>query len=741
MCIRDRYQRRVREASKLSMERWLLARPARSMVLLCAVLVLVRPGCASRLDTYSKAQFIKDLEEATLDDAQDSPDLGEGKPGGKPQPSQPFVPCGMPSQNQGFEWHLASIPPACRRLQSSNSSRMSMGDWLAVCTKAKVWQDVGLQFQLLDLVSVNDAKRQFVLDVRIEFRWYDPAVLDYDKIYAIGINYDDIMWNPFDSFRVLNSVEFEEVPTSHLGVEKYAQIDTETGLAIATRQRRYTLSNRAWSMKRFPFDSRTAQVEWFLGDRMRVPEQLLVLIPEKNDFDTASSTQRRLLSQADPTMDPTHAPTPTIAPTQVPSQSPTDSPTFEPTQVPSAAPTNTKAPTTDPTHAPTPTAEPTVSPTVSPTVTPTAEPTDTKAPTMDPTHAPTPTAEPTVSPTSEPTGTDAPTVAPTLAPTISPSTSPSMSPTMSPTISPSMSPTQSPTGTPTESPTELPTVAPSPEFSVDPGLRPVDCALHPAAYNLYLAPDPVFTESTVEKSSTHTKNVLRRSFSTPWAGFDLHPSTTTLFTASPTPAPACTTETCGTTDVHMSRIAAPIVLGYVLPMILCMTMAYFTWFLKVSGMMPRLALCIIAFLTGLTIMNTVSKMLPTRSNFCLLEWYFSYNFVLLGIMSLLHCVSSYWDANQYEMHSRLLDQTMRMCAPIIHVLSYPFAAALGFMNTPGAEVLAAFIAFAAVGITILVYLLLMRLEAKKKKRRPEASQEADEERPINESSKTWFQTK
>eukprot|EP00658_Telonema_sp_P-2_P082068 TRINITY_DN8587_c0_g1_i3.p1 TRINITY_DN8587_c0_g1~~TRINITY_DN8587_c0_g1_i3.p1 ORF type:complete len:305 (-),score=46.86 TRINITY_DN8587_c0_g1_i3:50-964(-) len=244
------------------------------------------------------------------------------------------------------------------------------------------------------------------------------------------------------------------------------------------------------------------------------------------------------------------------------------------------------------------TTAPTDAPTADPTHAPSVAPTDTKAPTMDPTHAPTPTTAPSVAPTIQPT------LDPT-AHTASPTISPTQSPTADPTNSPTAGPTQSPTRRQTRSPTLGPTLGPTPDptFSVDPDLRGPACAIHPAAYNLYLAPDPVFTESTVEKSSTHTKNVLRRSFSTPWSGFDLHQSTTTLFTASPTPAPACTTETCGTTDVHMSRIPAPIVLGYGLPMILCMIMAYFTWFLKVSHMMPRLALCIIALLTGLTIMN------------------------------------------------------------------------------------------------------------------------------------------
>eukprot|EP00656_Telonema_subtile_P055547 TRINITY_DN863_c0_g1_i5.p1 TRINITY_DN863_c0_g1~~TRINITY_DN863_c0_g1_i5.p1 ORF type:complete len:584 (-),score=105.51 TRINITY_DN863_c0_g1_i5:167-1918(-) len=419
-----------------------------------------------------------------------------------------------------------------------------------------------------------------------------------------------------------------------------------------------------------------------------------------------------------PTEAPTHAPTPTSSPTDAPSVSPTVVPTVgptltkAPTVVPSHAPTMTKSPTDGPTHAPTPTAAPTGSdaPSVSPSSTPTAYPS--VAPTQSPSQAPSlsPTPEPSQSPSEAPSmaPSSSPSTAPTDAPSQAPSQAPSLAPTGAPTEAPSQAPTLDPTGAPTNSPTGAPSEQPTEEPTQAPTL-PHNCTVMPQPEALYLKPDPLFTSSRIDRTLTHTKNVLIKKFQTPWAGFDLDPSTTTLFTAEESPIPACLTETCATTQISMKRKPAVIVVEAMIPLMLCVLVAYLSWYLGVAALLSRLALCILAFLTAVTIENMVAKKLPPhRSRLCMLEWLFVYNFVLLASMSVLHCVAHYLVNSGHAVQAAALDKTMRISVPIVHLLSYAFAGFLGFLNEPTAELLATLVVLVAFVIPSVTFWLSYR---------------------------------
>ena len=165
---------------------------------------------------------------------------------------------------------LTDICMCSRNLYTPGGKIVNLGNWLAVCTERGIKQPVGMKIQMNRLVAMDESKKQFTLDVRIEFAWYDSALRTLPEMKKMGIDYEKMMWAPFDSFRVSNEIEYSDYPTGSSGVEKSPNVDEISGLAVATRNRRYIISNKAWDIRHYPFDARTLEVEWYLGHRMYI---------------------------------------------------------------------------------------------------------------------------------------------------------------------------------------------------------------------------------------------------------------------------------------------------------------------------------------------------------------------------------------------------------------------------------------------------------------------------------------
>ena len=137
-----------------------------------------------------------------------------------------------------------------------------------------------MKIQMNRLVAMDESKKQFTLDVRIEFAWYDPALRKLPEMKKMGIDYEKMMWAPFDSFKVSNEIEYSDYPTDSSGVEKSPNVDEISGLAVATRNRRYIISNKAWDIRHYPFDARTLEVEWYLDHRMHIQHYPVSAFPQ-----------------------------------------------------------------------------------------------------------------------------------------------------------------------------------------------------------------------------------------------------------------------------------------------------------------------------------------------------------------------------------------------------------------------------------------------------------------------------
>jgi len=110
-----------------------------------------------------------------------------------------------------------------------------------------------------------------------------------------------------------------------------------------------------------------------------------------------------------------------------------------------------------------------------------------------------------------------------------------------------------------------------------------------------------------------------------------------------------------------------------LPVTLCTAIAYTGFYLKVAQLMPRLALSVLSFLILSTYMRVITTSIPTRSYLVWMEYWLTFQAVIVAIACCHHSVAHFMNEKSGEAKSVNLDMAMRIVFPVTYILTYCWA--------------------------------------------------------------------